>query len=242
MSEPNTFELALHTSAVMPEVRIDREAYLLEELTFCCPRETAEEAVRLTPALAGIPKRKVDRVARNAVGYESNKVSTLTFSAGLHAGMSMLGMVPADVTRYMAHMLRVVQKLCYLYGWDMNLPAGGELDPDTAAVVTLFFGVMLDVEGAEEALRTIGEEGEGRVTMEMASRQIQDHGIGFTVKQMTRTLSERLPKEVYGRRISRFIPIIGAEELGGLTYVTYKPMADRMRRFLSSLNWAGPLE
>lgn len=242
MSELNTFELALRTSAAMPEVRIDRETFLMEELTFCCPQEMAEQAVRLTPALAGVPKRKVDRIARNSVGYESNKVTTLTFSAGLHAGMSMLGMVPADVTRYMAHALRIVQKLAYLYGWDLTLPAEGEMEEDTAAVVTLFFGVMLDVDGAADALRTIAEGASGRVTAQMVSRQIADHGIRFTIRQMTRTLSELLPREVYGRRISRFIPIIGAADLGGLTYVTYKPMADRMRRFLSSLKWEGPLE
>ena len=149
----------------------------------------------------------------------------------------MLGMVPADVTRYMAHTLRIVQKLAFLYGWDLTLPEEGEPDADTAAVITLFFGVMMDVEGAAEALRVIAGEGGAPVTREQMAGRIDEHGIRFTVRQMTRILSERLPKEVYGKRISRFIPIIGAEELGGLTYVTYKPMADRLRRFLSSLDW-----
>ena len=236
MSDVSTFDLALKTATALPEVRIDREAFLLDELTFCCPQEVAEQAVRKTPAQAGVPKRRIDRIAKNSVGYESNKVSTLTFSAGLHAGMSMLGMVPADVTRYMAHALRIVQKLAFLYGWKDLLPESGELDEGTASLLTLFFGVMLDVEGAREALEELTRDGPG-LTREAAIQGIHDHHIQFLIRQIGKILSERLPHEVYGRSITRFIPIIGAEDLGGLTYVTYKPMADRLRRFLASQPW-----
>ena len=238
MSEMNAFGLALRTAAAMPDVWVDREKFLMEELTFCCPRETAEEAVRTSPARAGIDRRTVDKVAKSTVGYESNKVSTLTYSAGLHAGMSMLGIVPADVTRYMAHALRIIQKLAYLYGWEEILPPEGGLDEGTADLLTLFFGVMLNVEGAAAALDELsGAEG-ARPTREAAAAGIKALGLSFTARQTAGALADRLPKEIFGRGISRFIPVVGGVDLGGLTYVTYKPMADRLRRYLAGARWS----
>lgn len=56
----------------------------------------------------------------------------------------MLGTVPADMVQNFAHMIRVAQKLAYLYSWpDLFSSDGDEMDDATKGVLTLFIGVML---------------------------------------------------------------------------------------------------
>lgn len=60
----------------------------------------------------------------------------------------MIGTIPADLTQYFGHVLRILQKLIYLYGWEELSSMDGNIDDETTNILTLFVGVMFGVNGA----------------------------------------------------------------------------------------------
>ena len=44
-------------------------------------------------------------------------MTALSAIAGIPGGFALLATVPADTAQYLGHMLRVAQKLAYLYRW-----------------------------------------------------------------------------------------------------------------------------
>ena len=43
-----------------------------------------------------------------------------------------------------------------------------------------------------------------------------------------------MTKDIFAKGVSKAIPVLGAAISGGLTYVTYKPMAEKLKRYLET--------
>ena len=59
----------------------------------------------------------------------------------------MVGTIPADLAQYFGHVMRVEQKLAYLYGWQSFLNEDDEVDDETVTRLVVLMGVMLEVGG-----------------------------------------------------------------------------------------------
>ena len=46
-----------------------------------------------------------------------------------------------------------------------------------------------------------------------------------------------MTKQIFAKVVSKVIPIVGGAASGGLTYVTYKPMAYKLKKHLETLKW-----
>ena len=135
----------------VPGVRVNREEFLRQELRkLHLSDDVIARAIDLNPLHAGVSLTAIDRLAEEAISYETNKSAAISFVAGIPGGFAMLGTIPADLMQYYAHALRIMQKLAYLYGWGELLPDGRETDDDTLGVLAVFFGVMLGVGGAAQ--------------------------------------------------------------------------------------------
>ena len=44
-------------------------------------------------------------------------------------------------------------------------------------------------------------------------------------------------KEIFAKGVSKIIPVVGGVASGGLTYVTFKPCAKKLERYLATLKW-----
>jgi len=49
-----------------------------------------------------------------------------------------------------------------------------------------------------------------------------------------------MTKEIFSKSVSKVIPIIGGVTSGGLTYITLKPMANKLKDHLCHLQWSDP--
>ena len=99
-------------------VRISREDFLRQELRKLHLSDAEiERAIASDPVSAGISCKLLDKLASDAISFETKKSTALSFAAGIPGGLAMLGTVPADLTQYYVHSLRIMQKLAYLYGW-----------------------------------------------------------------------------------------------------------------------------
>ena len=107
----------------VPGVRVNREEFLRQELRKLHMSDDAiERAIDSNPLLAGVALTEIDRLAEDAISYETNKSAAISFVAGIPGGFAMLGTIPADLMQYYLHALRIMQKLAYLYGWSELIP------------------------------------------------------------------------------------------------------------------------
>ncbi|MET9105859.1 hypothetical protein [Streptomyces zhihengii] len=234
-AESRFFTLLL-AAAKLPGVRIDREAYLRSALARRCSEEQISGAVDGTPAAAGIPADVLDKVAGDSIRYETAKVSALSAAAGVPGAFALPATVPADAAQYIGHMLRISQKLAYLYSWpDLFSDEGDEVDDATKAVLTLFFGVMFGTQSANAAVGKVAGLMAEQVAKTLPRRALT-HGVIYpVVKRVAGHLGVKMTTQSFAATVSKAIPLVGAAVSGGLTLATFLPMAKRLKRHLADL-------
>ena len=93
-------------------VRISRDDFLRQELRKLHFSDAEiERAIASDPVSAGISRKSLDKLANDAISFETKKSTALSFAAGIPGGLAMLGTVPADLIQYYVHSLRIMQNL-----------------------------------------------------------------------------------------------------------------------------------
>ena len=238
MSGNINFGLVLKESAGLPMVRIDREGFLKTALSPHFDEDTVAKAISVNPAYAGITTQEIKKIARACINYETTKVTTLSFAAGIPGGFAMIGAVPADLVQYFGHILRIAQKLIYLYGWQELFDESGQMDDGTANLLTLFIGVMFGVNGAVNAIAKISEAAAQKAAKSLAQKALTKGIVYPIVKKVAAALGVEMTKDIFAKSVSKIIPVIGGLASGTVTYATYKPMAKKLRDHLATLKLA----
>ncbi|MFD3499130.1 hypothetical protein [Streptomyces sp. NPDC058678] len=235
------FSAVLLAAAKLPGVRINREAYLRSALARHCSEDDIRRAIEETPAAAGIPVEVLDKVANDSIRYETGKVSALSAAAGIPGIFALPATVPADMAQYFGHMLRIAQKLAYLYSWpDLFSDEGDDVDDATMGVLTLFFGVMFGTQSANAAVGKVAGLMAEQVAKKLPQKALTHGAIYPIVKKVAGYLGVRMTTQSFATTVSKAIPLIGAAVSGGLTFATFLPMAKRLKKHLASLPLAEP--
>ncbi|MGX1128816.1 hypothetical protein RKD49_001006 [Streptomyces glaucescens] len=234
------FSALLVGAARLPGVRIDREAYLRKALARHCSEDEIRRAIEETPAAAGIPLEVLDKAAGDSIGYEATKASALSAAAGIPGLLFIPTTVPADVVQYFGHMLRIAQKLAYLYSWPDLFEDGDDLDDATKGVLTLFVGVMFGTQSANAAVGKVAGMMSKQVAKKLPQKALTQGVVYPMVKKVAGYLGVQMTKQTFAKTVSKAIPVVGAVVSGGLTLATYLPMAKRLKKHLSSLELTKP--
>lgn len=230
----------MQRAASLKVVKINRGDFLRSEIKRRFPEIDADFAVETTPAETGIAPEDLDRMAIDVIDLETKKCAGLSFLAGIPGGLAMVGTVPADLAQYFAHVMRIEQKLAYIYGWQTFLNGEDEVDDETVMKLVVLMGVMMQVGGAANAVTTFAAN-TARAGIEKA---IQKQALTKTfwynpMKKVLRYLGVNLTKQTFAKTASKVVPVIGGAISGGMTYMAYKPGAERLRRYLRSLPTSG---
>lgn len=230
----------MQRAASLKVVKINRGDFLRSEIKRRFPEIDADFAVETTPAETGIAPEDLDRMAIDVIDLETKKCAGLSFLAGIPGGLAMVGTVPADLAQYFAHVMRIEQKLAYVYGWQTFLNEEDEVDDETVMKLVVLMGVMMQVGGAANAVTTFAAN-TARTGIEKA---IQKQALTKTfwynpMKKVLRYLGVNLTKQTFAKTASKVVPVIGGAISGGMTYMAYKPGAERLRRYLRSLPTSG---
>ncbi|MGW2058109.1 hypothetical protein ACWCOZ_30085 [Streptomyces sp. NPDC001840] len=235
------FSAVLVGAARLPGVRINREAYLRSALARHCSEDDIRRALEETPAAAGITVEVLDKVANDSIRYETAKVSALSAAAGIPGIIALPATVPADVAQYFGHMLRIAQKLAYLYSWpDLFSDEGDDVDDATMGVLTLFFGVMFGTQSANAAVGKVAGMMSEQAVKKLPQKALTKGLIYPIVKKVAGYLGVKMTKDSFAKSVSKAIPLVGAVVSGGLTFTTFLPMAKRLKKHLASLPLAEP--
>lgn len=241
IENPGTkFTQVLDAAAKLPGVRINRASYLRSALKRYCTDEQIEAAVNESPAAAGIPLSIITQAANTSIGYETSKVTGLSTVAGIPGGLAMIGTVPADLAQYMGHMLRIVQKLAYLYSWPDLFAEGEELDEATESMLILFVGVMFGVQIAQGGVAKVAGMIAANVAKKLPQQALTKGLIFPVVKKVAGYIGVSMTKKMFASGIAKAIPVVGAVFSGGLTLGTFLPMSKRLQKHLASLELTKP--
>jgi hypothetical protein len=229
------FSSALTTAARLPGVRIDRDTYLRKALARYCPQEQVTVAVQTSPADAGVSLDILRRAADDSIRYESARVTALAAAAGIPGGFALIGALPADIAQTIAHILRIAQKLAYLYSWPELFGEDGDAADDaTAGMLTLFAGVMFGVQAANEGVARIAVLVSKELLRSLPQRALTQGVVYPIVKSVAKYLGVQMTKQVFAKGVAKIVPVVGAVVSGGITLATFVPLCHRLKKHLSS--------
>jgi len=177
-----SFESVLSAAANVPLVRIDREEFLRKQLSRRVSPEMVDKAVELGPIAAGVPQDIINKLAKGSIDFETTKVTAISAAAGLPGGAAIAATIPADLAQFYAHVLRIAQKLAYLYGGD-ELFGENDMDDGTEQTLTLFIGVMSGVQKANTALNKIAANAAPKIGAKIAAKPLTKGAIYPIVKK-----------------------------------------------------------
>lgn len=241
MHAGSKFTEVLDAAAKLPGVRINRSAYLRAALKRHCTEEQIERAIAESPAAAAISLRIITEVANTSIAYETSKVTGISTLAGIPGGIAMLGTVPADMAQYIGHMLRISQKLAYIYSWpDLFADDGDEIDEATEGILTLFVGVMVGVQFAQGGVSKVSAMMAAQVVKKLPQQALTKGAIYPIVKKVSGYLGVSMTKKLFASGVAKAIPVVGAVLSGGLTLGTFLPMSKKLQKHLASLELTKP--
>lgn len=232
------FEGVLQAAVKLPGVWIDRTCFLRGELSKHFESKTVDKAVALNPAQAGISTSDLEKIAQSSIAMEAAKVTAISAAAGIPGGLAMIGTIPADLIQYFGHILRILQKLVYLYGWQGILTKNSEeneLDDGASDRLTLFAGVMFGIESANAAVSKIAAAEAANVPKALMNKELTKGALYPTVKKVAALIGVKMSKQLLSKGVGKIIPIVGAFVSGGLTIAGFLPMAFRLKDCLGGL-------
>lgn len=224
----------------LPVVKVNREKFLRKELIKYYPEDVVDLAIKKNPAYAGIEKEKINEVSKQVINYETNKVSAISFAAGMPGGFAMVATVPADIVQYFAYMIRVMQKLAYLYGFEDFELNEDTISDDTMNQIMIFFGVMFGVQGANSGVKKIAEAAAKKVSKSLAQKALTKGTVYPIVKKIAQAVGIKMTKQIFAESVSKVVPVIGGVVTGGLSYATFKPCAKKLKNSFKDLYLCDP--
>lgn len=235
-----TFENVLMTAMRTPGVKINREKFLRKELIKYCPEDVIDEAIHSNPAKAGISKDVINKVSLQVINYETTKVTGISVAASIPGGPAAVGAAAADITSYFAFILRAVQELAYLYGFEQFDLNEEDVDSETMNFLLLFLGVMFGVQGAASTLQKFANALAKHVSKKLAQKALTKKTIYPIVKKIATKVGIRMTKQIFADGVASAIPILGGALSGGLTFAMFKPGCMKLRKNLMSYNLCDP--
>lgn len=235
-----TFENVLMTAMRTPGVKIDRARFLRKELIKYCPESIVVEAIENNPAKAGISKQIINKISKQIINYESTKVTGISVAASLPGGAVAVGAAVADITSYFAFILRTVQELAYLYGFEQFDLREDDVDSETMNFLLLFIGAMFGVQGAASTLRKFADALAKHIAKKLAQKALTKGTIYPIVKKVALNIGIRMTKQIFADGVASAIPILGGAVSGCLTLAMFRPCCMKLRKNLMSYNLCDP--
>lgn len=225
----------------IPGVHIDREEFLRKQFMKNYANDVIQDAVKFNPAHAGITVEEIDNIADQVIQYERNCVSGISLALGAPGGVAMVATLPTDIAQYYGYMLRAIQKLLYLYGFPkINVENGVNIDDETMNLITLCLGVMYGVEGSVASIKILSNALGKGVEKKLLQKALTKGTFYPIVKKISRWFSVCMTKQVFAGFFRKAIPVVGGVVGGGITYLSFKPCCDNLKKSLQDTALCNP--
>ena len=229
-------------SLKIPGICINRDEFLRSEFLKDFPKETIDDVIEYNPAHAGITTDQIEKYADEVIKFERNCVTGISAALSTPGGFAMAATIPADIAQYYGYMLRVTQKLLYLYGFPQIdvTEKGRKFDTETLNILTLCLGVMYGVAGANNALKAVAKALGTGVQKQLMKKALTKGTVYPVVKSVAKWFGVKMTKEVFKGFFKHAIPVVGGVIGGGLTYMSFKPCCDKLKQSLQDTILSNP--
>ena len=225
---PFDFDKVLALAVELPGVKIEREEFLQKYFSSRFDREIVARIVQTSPIRAGVNESVLYEIARECINYEKKKVSALSFATGSGGFVG----IPADLAQYMAHVLRISQKLAYIYGYPEIRSIEGSMDEKTQKIILLFIGVMYGVSGANKVIAEISKSLAGKVGKDILRAALTKTAWYPLLKQCCKQVGIKVTKDAYSKITTKIVPGIGGVVSAGFSYYCFGKGAERLHETL----------
>ena len=225
----------------IPGVHIDREDFLRKQFMKNYSNDVIQDAVKFNSAHAGITVEEIDNIADQVIQYERNCVSGISLALGAPGGAAIFATLPTDIAQYYGYMLRAIQKLLYLYGFpEINVENGVNIDDETMNLITLCLGVMYGVEGSVASIKVLSNALGKGVEKKLLQKALTKGTFYPIVKKISRWFGVYMTKQVFAGFFRKAIPVVGGVVGGGITYLSFKPCCDNLKKSLQDTTLCNP--
>lgn len=226
----------------IPGIRINREEFLQKQLLKLYPQDIIDVAIAESPMKANIPVKEIDKIADEVIKYERNCVSGISAALGVPGGWAMVATIPADIAQYYGYLLRATQKLLYLYGFPQidTEEQGNKFDDATMNTLIICFGVMYGTAGASNALKAMAKALGVGVEKQLLKKALTKGTVYPIVRSVAKWFGVKMTKEVFAGFFKKAIPIVGGVLGGGITYLSFKPCCEKLRKSLQDTILSNP--
>ncbi|MFD1466055.1 hypothetical protein ACFQ4L_08265 [Lapidilactobacillus mulanensis] len=238
MKNSNVFTLPpiIEQAIKLPGVRVDREAFLRKSFSKSTS-DQLEKIIHFGPQ-AVYPIETLIKAAKRVVLRDAEKSTFFSFAAGLPSNLVTL--VPAgaaDIAQYFAFSIRMAQEIAYIFGQPSIYNDDGNLLEDGKRDLLIYLGIMLGVAAANSSLMFIAKG-----LSNTASRKFLQTAVTRTVwypimKKVGTAIGIQVTKKTTSSFITKTVPIVGGVASGALTFVTFKPMGNKLvKSFATTLS------
>ena len=233
------WNVVLSTALRIPGARLHRASFLRAALGPHTSAEMLEQVVNSTPAKAGVPRDTIRRAALASIRWHRAGVSSTSLVVGIPGGWWVLGSVPADFAQYFWHVIVLLQKLAYLHGWPELFQDDEQIDDETKGVLTLFVGVMLGADRANDGLGRLAAAIGTQVAKRLPRASLTKYAVYQVAKQVAGWVGVSLTKKKFAEVVGRVVPLLGGVIAGTLTWTLFGAGAKRLHAHLEGLPLAG---
>lgn len=234
----------LATVMKMPSVRVDRVSFLRKELRPYCNQSRLQMIGSVRPYTV-VSEQVIDKLARQCIRKHTALATTTSTIVGLPGGLTMAAALPADLVQYFYHVFVLSQKLAYLYGYPDFFAEHdddekgdntdkSELSDMGTDLLTIFMGVMMGAPVAEKGIDELSKAVAESAVTRLPRVALTKAAIFPLVSQIAKMVGTRLSRNSFTKGVGRFIPLAGGIFSGGLTLLTFRRGANRLRRQLRS--------
>lgn len=226
----------------IPGIRINRAEFLQKELQRYCTQEEISNAIEHNLIYAKISNEIIDKIADQVIKYERNCVSGISTVLSMPGGLAMAATIPTDIAQYYGYMLRATQKLMYLYGFPEidTSERNGTFDSETVNTLTICLGVMYGVAGANSALKAMATGLANGISKKIMSTALTKGTLYPIVKNIAKWFGVKMTKKMLVGVVQKTVPVIGGVVGGGITFVTFKPCCDKLKKSLQNTSLSNP--
>ena len=236
-----TIEDVIIIALKIPGIKINREEFLKKEFSRYYSDEVVRNIVEKNPLYANIPIETVDKIAKDVIQVERLCVSGISTALSVPGGFAMVATLPTDIAQYYGYMIRAMQKLLYLYGFpEIDTTEGQMLDSSTMNTFIICMGVMYGVAGANTALKAMAKALGLGVEKKLINTALTKGTIYPIVKSVAKWFNVRMTKEIFAGFFKKSIPVVGGVIGGGITYATFKPCCERLKKTLKDTRLSNP--
>lgn len=221
----------LNTVAKLPIIRVDREGFLRKQFSSSPYIEQIIQNGPQSVYTVDSIRKKASKVIKNS----TNKTSLTSFASGLPSNITvMVATGSADVAQYFGFAINMAQKIAYLFGEDDLFNENNNLSDEATVKIIGYLGAMFGVSGATSIIAKTSTIAGKNIGKKVAAQALTKTTWYPIVKRVGAIIGQKITKKTVEKTITKAVPVIGGVVSGGITYLTFKPLGNRLADVLAN--------